>query len=442
VEVAAGFLEKAAPALEYFTKKLTGVDATSWGKDLMDMVLRVSDVLVGAFKSPGAVIQALGMELMAVGAGFMNSMAQTFKYVYEVGSKVFSLISNEVGGTFGTAFKTSWDLFVLYGQKAILSVQQSDAMNSFAALLNTLWDGMAHKGGGFDFDKTFAKFKNAGVAANSEIASDLDSKITAATASLESGLAEGTKKISAKWEEIKGYTGGIKEDVFGAAEMSKLAGEKWKEVSETGKELREQFQGLTHNMLEDVKPLPGFTWDMRNHLIMGAFHMENAADKVKEALTLSEQIINRINEAKGKDAVDPGGRLEARAEAQISKGRFKAAARTAAKISRNEEAAAIAAQFGDPEKPRAFGRSLQDLAKDAGINTFGKTSRQLRSELAELTKKRKGELPPGQQGQPGKPGQPQNKAADPMDAIKLAVEEIRNLVKLIEPKLPTVALGV
>lgn len=81
LEFAAGFLEKALPALNAFTSALSGVDAAGWGQAAMDWVLRVADTMIGAFKNPLVYIEtyinSFDVMLATVGNGLLNG-AMTF----------------------------------------------------------------------------------------------------------------------------------------------------------------------------------------------------------------------------------------------------------------------------------------------------------------------------------------------------------------------------
>ena len=160
--------------------------------------------------------------------------------------------------------------------------------------------------------------------------------------------------------------------------------------------------------------------------------------ELKEQLALSVQIAAKIAAAQAKDKVDKGGRLEKRALDALAKGDFRGAERARKRLAGNEDDAAIQEAFGGEGK---FGKNIKDIAKEQGIDTFRKTSKELREELAKLAKKRQDELAPGAGGKDkeaakGKPVPPK----DPMVALSDLVKDIKNLVAKIEPKLPQHAL--
>jgi hypothetical protein len=191
-------------------------------------------------------------------------------------------------------------------------------------------------------------------------------------------------------------------------------------------------------MMSQVEKLPQLTWNMKDHMKEGAGAMEKAAKTVKETLSLSEEIVKRIKEANGKDAVDKGGKLEKAAGDAIAEGDFRKAERIAEKLKGKEQDAAIREEFGGGKKTA---KSIRDMAKEAGIDITRKSNKELKKEMQDRIDKRKDELPEGKRGKDEKdPGG--NKAGDPMSEIQQAVQAIQKLVEKIEPKLPTAALGV
>jgi len=159
--------------------------------------------------------------------------------------------------------------------------------------------------------------------------------------------------------------------------------------------------------------------------------------ELKEQLSLSDEILKRIKEAKGKDAVDKGGKLEKAAGDAIAEGNFRKAERIAKKLKGKEENAAIDEAFGGDRK---LNKSVRDMAKEQGIETFGKSNKDLKKELQDRIGKRKEELPDGQRGKADKDADGKVKPAG--KTLQDVVEAIRVLVEKIEPKLPTSALGV
>jgi len=169
-----------------------------------------------------------------------------------------------------------------------------------------------------------------------------------------------------------------------------------------------------------------------------AVKQSKVTKELKEQLSISQEMKKAIKEASGTDP--RGTRIQEKFKEAQSAGDISGMDRQQRRMERNEMDQAINKAFGGGDK---LGKSVQDMAKDQGIDTFGKTSRELRKELAEKAKERQGEMVPGKGGKPGEvPGQPKPAAEDPMTAIRKAVDAIQKLVEKIEPKLPTAALGV
>jgi len=168
--------------------------------------------------------------------------------------------------------------------------------------------------------------------------------------------------------------------------------------------------------------------------------------RLKEELKISEQLIKDIEKARKDADVTKGGKLTKEAEDAKSAGNYGKAERAAKQISRRE----------DDQELRGVGRnrdrrSVQDMAKSAGIETFGKSEETLKENLLDL-KRRRGELKPGAEGNTeadakngggkgGSGGSGATPAESALNAIKTATEAIRTLVQSLDKKLPQNALG-
>ena len=159
--------------------------------------------------------------------------------------------------------------------------------------------------------------------------------------------------------------------------------------------------------------------------------------ELMKQLGLGAKIIADANAAERKDRLDPGGKMEkAAAEAQ-GKGNFAAARRIGRQVQSREFDRAFQEAFG--KKEGGIGKSVTDIAKEQGIDTFGKTKRQLQEELM---KKRQAEMKPGAEGKKGdKPGEAPKPAAAPENLLQKSVDAIKTAVQSLEKKLPMPALG-
>jgi len=151
-------------------------------------------------------------------------------------------------------------------------------------------------------------------------------------------------------------------------------------------------------------------------------------------LGLGAKIIADAKAAERKDRLDPGGKMEkAAAEAQ-GKGNFAAARRIGRQVQSREFDRAFQEAFG--KKEGGIGKSVTDIAKEQGIDTFGKTKKQLQEELM---KKRQAEMKPGAEGKKGdKPGEAPKPAEN---LLQKSVDAIKTAVENLEKKLPMPALG-
>jgi len=161
--------------------------------------------------------------------------------------------------------------------------------------------------------------------------------------------------------------------------------------------------------------------------------------ELMKQLGLGAKILADAKEAERKDRLDPGGQLEKQAREAIGQGNFAEARRVGRTLESRERDRAFQEAFG--KKEGGIGKSVTDIAKEQGIDTFGKTKKQLQEELM---KKRQAEMKPGAEGKKGgKPGEPvKPPAAAPENLLQKAVDAIKLAVESLEKKLPMPALGV
>jgi hypothetical protein len=204
-------------------------------------------------------------------------------------------------------------------------------------------------------------------------------------------------------------------------------------------------------MTDDLKVATGLSWDMRNHLTGAASatgaiptamgRAESSAKTIKQELSLAARLMQSIGEARAKDRIDPGGRQEKRAQDAMSRGDFGAAERAGKRLAQREEDMEIQEYFNADKDGNAqkFGKSVKDLAREQGIDTFGKSRRELRQELLDKARAGKGDGvndPAGKDGKKG--GGKDDKPAD--NPLVTLVTEIKGLMVKLEQKLPTPAL--
>lgn len=416
-EFAAGMLSEMTPMLETIATALAGLDMAGFGKRLAEAFIGGTAAMEGFTASLGAL-------------------------------KV---------GEFSLAFEMAWASIKLQAKQTANEIY-ANLVAAFSASKDFIVDTLGPGSSVFSIiENTFniLGYKMAGAIAGAllpvvESVPVLGSK---AAAEMRKSIDMGTSMIGVLEEQITDSIGAVGHEFAAAGkafpESFKSAyeatapllnvQEDMKEVDRLAGEINKTAAGLTWNMTSEIERIPQLTFNMKDHLKEGAAAMEKAAEKVKESLSLSEQIVNRIKEAQGKDAIDKGGKLAKKAEDAIAQGDFKKAERIAEKLKGKEQDAAIREEFGGD---KAFGKSVRDMAKAAGIDTSRKSNRELKKELQDRINQRKGELPAGKHGKNEKEaGGGKGGGKDPGQTLQAAVDEIKRLVALIEPKLPTAALG-
>ena len=463
VEVAAGFLEDALPALNAFAEQIAGVDAAGWGKRMMESILRVSDTLAGAFINSGVAVDTIGLALEAYAKGFGNVLlngiitAGNFLKNYFT-SDIPLLIVTQIGSAMSNAFAVSLrflsaqldlvaraldsDLglsfenatkFLMKKFKDIVSFFASDFYKAITSPLDFLAGkiGSALASGAQEGGITFKSVFSDGISTSVKKLSD-GLSITADQYSAD--MSDGTRKIADEFGKIISNTELSAKDFFGAAPAAEKLNENLKEMEESGKKWREQVTSASENVKNDMQDAATAT----DAIPVAMSKAETSAKVIKEDLSLAAKLMGQITGARAKDKIDPGGRLEKRAGDALARGDFGAAERAAKRIERREEDREIQDAF-NPDK--AFGKSIQDLAKEQGIDTFGKTRGQLRKELRDKARaEKKGEA--GEADEKGKGKDDKGKDDKPAEnpLVKL-VTEIKAVLEKLEKKLPQTALA-
>lgn len=329
-------------------------------------------------------------------------------------------------------------MFELYGKKAIAAIQASEQMNAFAAALNSLADfwNLSLDESSLDVIGNFQKYRDAGIQAHGEMQAEIEAKTSAFWERQGQRVAENTAKFSAE---------------IARASAEKAAEEIFKSLEGEGdrvKALFDEAEQIVKKQDEATVKIKDSTVAIKDNLREGADSMISAAETIKETLSMSEQIVNRINEAEAKSRIDPGGKREDRINDAINRGDFRKAKREADRLREAEDEQKIRDFFTDDPFAKTNSKikmSLKDLARKEGVETFGKTPDEIRDALLEKMREREKGMDAKQRGKTkeeaakdGGKGQP---ALDPMKVITSTIEEIKQLLAKIEPKLPTAALG-
>ena len=154
--------------------------------------------------------------------------------------------------------------------------------------------------------------------------------------------------------------------------------------------------------------------------------------ELEKQLGLGQQIIADANAAQRKDRLDPGGRLQKQAAEATGKGNFAEARRIGRQLRSREF---------DQSFEEAVGKGdINQMAREAGIDTFRKTARQIKEELM---KKRLDDLKPKKEAEEAKKKKDEEKRAveKPENILQKSVDAIKTAVEILEKKLPMPALG-
>jgi hypothetical protein len=444
-EFAAGFLEDALPALNTFTAALSGVDATGWGQKAMEMVMSVSDLLLGAFKNPLGVIDAWYLSAVRfykdLGNGLVNSAL-----------------------TFTDFLMKSFETNLPSAIKAYLTQGFIDSSLTFSRYLiqalMTFSDGLSTIPG---FENAAGKMFEVLDSANERIiAQQLDNlgKSKAAAAAVVEEFGKAADKTTV-----------FKEDFFGVEESTARMKEKFKELEGSGKKVRQDFMEANISTEEVKKNTSAAVSDA--DAIAGSFNKaEGSTKKIKEELSTSAKLMKDITDAQAKDSVDKGGRLEKQAQKQISQGNFTGARNTARKVQQNEIEQSIRGTGQNRDR-----RSLSDIGKDFGLrqqmnekgtdfakrvkdakegnsfaDKFGRSVRkgETKSDQDSLSKlgkdkdwfsKKLNVDQPNKDGSKGGDSGGSGGDKNKPQTLDAMVSALLDLVKKIEPKLPTSALA-
>ena len=475
MEFAAGFIERALPALNAFTGALSGVDAAGWGAALMDQVMKVADFLIGAFKAPKPAIEALGLGLMAgiklTGNALLNGFITAaeflgkyltsglpFEVIKTMGAAMGlvnttfakGLVDAVIGGVkmFENTFSTVVNAVVKFfstGFQSFISGFAGDFKNAMTDPIGFV-TGKFKSGLDFVTQGGAGEFKSAFDGASGSVLDKVSAGLGAAADGYRDKLTTGVKTINDGFKKITDSIEPSAKDFFGAVPAAGEASQKLGEVTAIGTTLREDFE-KSAKAAEDAKgKTKGAAGDAES--VATSFKKaEGSATKMKEELSLSAKLLEDVTKAEAKDAVDKGGKLAKKAADQMASGDFSGARSTARRIANNEAETNLRGIGANKDR-----RALADIAKDYGLSSkFSESSSEFRERIraaredgdyGQKKPRRMGEGKPSID-KPGKDGTANGKTASDskpksLDAI---VQSILDLVKKIEPKLPQQVLA-
>jgi len=419
MEFAAGFLESALPALNTFTKALSGVDAAGWGDATLAVVGRIADRLIGAFQDPVALISAFGTSFEVAIKTFGNAFFNTSSTVIDFLFKSFETTLPSAVLTFlGNAFVDTALTFQRYFIEGLMTI--SSAISELP--------GMEAAG-----NKMFASLDSVNTALG-EAQLERVGK-TAAAASL----------VKEEFDKAAGMTRVFSEDIFGAEDATKRMNSEMNAIEEKGNATRKAFLESNVAAKEVKDKTKGAAGDAES-VATSFSKAEGSAKKMKEELSASAKLLEDVTKAEAKDAVDKGGKLAKKASDQMASGDFSGARSTARRIANNEAETNLRGIGANKDR-----RALADIAKDYGLSSkFSESSSEFRERIRAAREDGDyGQKKPQRMGEgkpsidkPGKDGTANGKTASDskpksLDAI---VQSILELVKKIEPKLPVAAL--
>ena len=475
---------------------LSGVDAASFGQNLMKQVMSVADFLIGAFKAPMPAIEAIGLGLLAgvktAGNNYLNALIDAGRFAKAFfSSDLPGVISGVLGNTIlkvfvdgakalldginsvikafetwlGAAIGNVVDFFTTKFSGVMNAVAQdfqaamSDPIGFVSGKLDSALAAVMANGG----DTFESSFDKAGGSALDKISAGLG----AASEEYGNKIVAGSARAKDEFDALVGTLGKSDQDFFGAKETATAAAEKFGEVKDAGTKLREDFEKSATSA--DAAKDNTKNAAAEAAAIAGSFDKSAASSKkIKDDMTESAKLMKSIADAEAKDSVDQGGKLAKRAQDQIAKGDFAGARKTASKIAENEAQAALTgvgqnrdrrdmADIGKDyglsrglgESSSGFRERIRAAREDGAYNDFSKTAKPS-SRLEEMKAKgslkdelaaRRAEIDkPGQDGQKPPARGDSEKKSGGKNGLDGLVEKILELVQKIEPKLPVAAL--
>jgi hypothetical protein len=470
LEFAVGLAEKLTPALEKFTNMLVGVDAAGWGAKLGEQVLRLADMLIGAFKSPmelvGVYFAQVEVNMRTIGNLLVNAFINAANFLKEFfASDLPKLLIGQLGSALIKGFADGLKFFVDNIGQVIINFKEffGRAIESIATFFSNTFNKIVNffatdfknaMENPVDFirgklgsalsaatkDGSFT-FKDAYDSASGSVIDRMSKGLGAVSDEYGQKLKDGTGRIDEEWKKITGNIEFSARDFFGAEGASQRVKDKLGELEKTGQNFREQLTGATGGAKSDTTGIKGDLED-------GAGAMTQAAAKVKEALTMSQQITEDINKAEKENDIDKGGKKKEKIDDLVDQGKFDAARRENEKIANKERDQEMRGVGKDKDN-----RSVKDIAKDEGIDTFRKNNEQLRKEImqkredekkkaaekkaADEGKKRNDEMKPGNEGK----DKPKDQGKDSIGQLISAVNSIAAEVTAVKNRLPMAALG-
>ncbi len=470
---AAGFLSEAIPAVDGLGTSMEKVDTAGFGKRVGQHLTPLIQDLTSATKGASAVLADLNAvsEKATNNSGkFGSSIRATRDVLNSVNEAIFNGLTkyNLYGLAMGYLVKRGEDLSA--SQKGVAT-----SVETATETIGDLGEKAIETGDaiGSAFSLT-SDFKPA-IDGLSSGWSDFNTEVTGTTPLLESSYSLSESIAGKIDEQIQGVG-----DLNKQLDLSKNLEEQIKNIKtvraekekESAAKEGERQTDLRTNLQLDLEILKAqisgnkqeeravkYKMDYNAALKqaidagMGQPEAKSFADEIARArqeqagmnkeLSTSASLLQKIAQAEAQKGSGIGG-LEERAQKQIEKGQFEAARKTAEQI-RNKE---IESSIRGEGKSRDT-RSMADIGKDFGLKQqLGETGSDFAKRVRDV---REGRATPDQFGksktekpsidQPGMDGKTARDKGAQKSTLESIVEEIKNLVQKIEPKLPQQALA-
>ena len=424
-EFAAGVLSQVIPALELFTTVIANFDAAGFGEKLAGAFIGGQNAMDG-FSSAlralkmGEISLSFQITFKALELQIKQSLIQIYLYVVSTFDGIVAFIKSMfgTGSALVSIFNATFSLIASSFEQKITMAALGIA-ESMSAILPGVASGLSDSIKRIDHDISSAQNRIGNgfediipqaLQAGEAFSEGFD-KSFKTTKPLLDTLETSTELLALKGKEAE----------LTAKAASAALGDSLDLVKQIGK-----------TPLNPLKPM-----EESGKLI--SMKMQKTGDDLKgikqtvKEISMIQKLMNELTQAitKKEAGIDP---LKGELKNQIEQGKFKQAENTIKKIAIKEQEASIRID----EAGKKDRRSLQDIARDEGINTIGKSKEELRKEILEKRKvKKEVDEVKKEKEKKGTDKEPEKKADALIDVVKL----IRDIVAKIEPKLPTHALA-
>lgn len=502
-DLAAGLLDRLAPALEFATTMLTRLDAAAIG-------MKIGDILIGAgegMKSFNDALKAVSMGEFGLSwkiaftaakltaAESFNSMLNNAKAAFAAVAEFVKVIMGPGSGMW-TVITGAFDLAGLYLSKSIskglqaslegmpgwgsmiaqnigenIAVIDRDIANKSNQMKNALGQVPDDLIYGMEqankvFDKTLISSKDLIDTSSMQKQLDAD-KLELKRKTLEYLLKEIAEQKQAGGQAKESVTTAMKiaeleKEIVQAKKDGNVERQRELEASKAyyqaldkalkdGKSLEEAVNSATKARSEYIEKISEKQKEVTSEL-------KDQTEEMAKQVNFSKDMLDAINQRKQEEEIDPKGKLRDKFAEAEAKGDIGGMERARNKMLQKEEEAQLDKAFHDVtgKDNRAAKKSVRDMAKELGLDTTGKSNKEIRDEIKkdldkkkqekdlrdamkkDLDEKQKGKDDPNKKGEKEAPKDGKN---DTLSKISSAVDAIKTAVLSLEKKLPQPALG-